>query len=101
MIQTVKARAIVKPGGFIEVHSDELPEGATVEVIVLVEEPEEPEKPLKELIDFIGAANPNDSEDDEPKGLSRFIGVMKGKGSFNSTADIDEYIRQERDSWDS
>lgn len=78
MIQTVKAKAIVKPGGFIEVHSSELPEGATVEVIVLIEEPEEPKKPLKELIDFMGAA----------------------KGSFSSVAEIDAYIRQERDSWD-
>lgn len=78
MIQTVKAKATVKPGGFIEVHSDELPEGATVEVIVLVEEPEEPKKSLKELIDFIGAA----------------------KGSFSSVDEIDAYIRQERDSWD-
>ena len=78
MIQTVKAKAIVKPGGFIEVHSDELPEGFTVEVIVLIEEPEEPKKPLKELIDFIGAA----------------------KGSFSSVDEIDAYIRQERDSWD-
>ncbi|MGB3300071.1 MAG: hypothetical protein WBA76_17550 [Phormidesmis sp.] len=77
MIQTVKAKAIVKPGGFIEVHSDELPEGATVEVIVLVEEPEEPKKPSKNLVDFIA------------------------KGSFSSVAEIDAYIRQERDSWDS
>lgn len=78
MIQTVKARTTVKPGGFIEVHSDELPEGATVEVIVLVEEPEKLEKPRKKLTDFIGAA----------------------KGSFANVAEIDAYIRQERDSWD-
>ncbi|MBE9061212.1 hypothetical protein [cf. Phormidesmis sp. LEGE 11477] len=79
MIQTIKAKATVQPGGLVEVHSDELPEGATVEVIVLVEAAsEEPKKPLKNLSDFIGAA----------------------KGSFSSVAEIDAYIRQERDSWD-
>lgn len=79
MIQTVKAQAIVKPGGFVEVHSDELTEGATVEVIVLVEAaPEESKKALRNLSDFIGAA----------------------QGSFSSVAEIDAYIRQERDSWD-
>ncbi len=78
MIQTVKAKATVKPGGFIEVHSDELPEGATVEVIVLVEEKTEATKKPRKLTDFIGAA----------------------KGSFSSVAEIDAYIRQERDSWD-
>ncbi len=41
MIQTIKAKATVQPGGSIEVHSNELPEGATVEVIVLVESVEE------------------------------------------------------------
>lgn len=78
MIQSVRAKTTVKPGGFIEVHSDELPEGAAVEVIVLVEKAEELKKPSKELIDFIGAA----------------------KGSFSSVAEIDAYIRQGRDSWD-
>ncbi len=80
MISSIRAKATVKPGGFVEVHSDELPEGATVEVIVLIE-----------------ALGPEASK---PKGLSRFISAMKGKGSFESVADIDEYIRQERDSWD-
>ncbi len=78
MIQTIKAKTTVKPGGLVEVHSDELPEGATVEVIVLVEAVEEPKKPSRKLTDFIGAA----------------------KGSFSSVAEIDAYIREERDSWD-
>ncbi len=78
MISKVTAKATVKPSGFVEVPSDELPEGATVEVIVLIE-----------------ALGPEVSK---PKGLSRFIGAMKGQGSFESIADIDEYIRQARDS---
>ncbi len=95
---------MVQPGGLIEVHSDELPEGATVEVIVLVESVEESRKLLKEPIDLIGTANPDEPDvqkpRQEPKRLSRFVGMMKGKGSFSSAADVDEYIRQERDSRD-
>lgn len=81
MISEVRTQATVQPGGLIEVRSNELPEGATVEVIVLVEIP--------------------NSEEAKPKGLSRFLGATKGKGSFSGVADIDAYIRQERDSWDS
>lgn len=84
MIQTIKAQTIVKPGGFIEVRSDELPEGASVEVIVLVEETQAEEAsgkkyPKRNLVNLIGAA----------------------KGSFSSAEEVDEYIRRERDSWDS
>lgn len=86
MIQSIKARAIVKPGGFIEVHSDELPEGATIEVIMLIE-PSQAERP--------------ESNESNPGTFSHFVGATKGKGSFSGVADIDAYIREERDSWDS
>lgn len=79
MVQTVKTKATVQSGGLVEVHSAELPEGATVEVLVRVVEADELKaEPKKELVDFIGAA----------------------RGSFSSVAEIDAYIRQERDSWD-
>ncbi len=80
MISEVRTHATVQPGGLIEVRSNELPEGATVEVIVLVEIP-----------------NPKEAK---KKGLYRFLGATKGKGSFTGVADIDTYIRQEPDSWD-
>ena len=103
MIQTIKAKATVQSGGLVAVHSDELPESATVEVIVLVESVEESKKPLREPIDLLRTAKPDEPDvqkpQQEPKRLSRFVGVMKGKGSFSSAADVDEYIRQERDSW--
>ncbi len=86
MISEVRTTATIKPGGLIEVRSYELPEGATVDVIVRIEIPNSTEAEP-------GAA--------KPKGLVRFIGAAKEKGSFSSVADVDEYIRQERDSWDS
>ena len=85
----VRTKATVKPGGLIEVRSDELPEGVIVDVIVLLEAPETETAQME-------AAKP---EETKPKGLVRFIGAAKG--SFVSIAEVDEYIRQERDSWDS
>ena len=76
MISVVKAIATVQPGGLVEVRSNELQEGSIVEVIVLVQPSEEPKK--KKFTDFIGAA----------------------KGSFSNAAEVDAYIREERDSWD-
>lgn len=81
MIQGVRTQTIVQPGGLIEVRSEELPEGASVEVILILET--------------------SSSNETKSKGLSRFLGATQGKGSFASAADIDKYIRQERDSWDS
>jgi hypothetical protein len=86
MISEVRTHATVQPGGLVEVRSNELPEGATVEVIVLVE---------------IHNLEKPSSKEAKAKGLSRFLGATKGKGSFSGVADIDAYIRQERDSWDS
>src|SRR5688500_10038910 len=38
MIQTIRTRATVKPGGVIEVSDPSLPEGASAEVIVRIED---------------------------------------------------------------
>lgn len=77
MLNGIRQKAIVKPGGVIEICSPELPSGTTVEVIILVEPPfDQSEKPLTS---FIGAA----------------------KGSFATPEAADKFIRQERDSWES
>ncbi len=41
MITGIRERTIVKDGGRVEISSSDLPEGAEVEVIVLVEEDEQ------------------------------------------------------------
>jgi len=76
MISGVRTRVTVQPGGLIEIRSDELPEGTVVEVIV--------------LLDSLPAGAT------QPKGLSRFIGAAKG--NFSSIAEVDQFIRQERNS---
>jgi len=77
MLNELRQKAIVQPGGVIEICSPELPSGTTVEVIILIESP--PAEPEKPLISFVGAA----------------------KGSFVTSEEVDQFIRQERDSWES
>ncbi|MDZ7964729.1 MAG: hypothetical protein RM368_07090 [Nostoc sp. DedSLP03] len=76
MLNGLKQKAIVKPGGIVEICSPELPAGATVEVIVLLESP--PEYSEKPLTSFLGSA----------------------KGNFATPEEVDKFIRQERDAWE-
>lgn len=77
MLNGLRQKAIVQPGGVIEICSPELPSGATVEVIILIESP--PNEPEKFLTSFIGTA----------------------KGSFVTSEEVDQFVREERDSWES
>ncbi|MDF5736262.1 MULTISPECIES: hypothetical protein [unclassified Nostoc] len=54
MLNGLRQKAIVKPGGVVEISSPELPAGVTVEVIVLIESP--PKYSEKPLTSFIGSA---------------------------------------------
>ncbi|MEI1375257.1 hypothetical protein PQG02_17660 [Nostoc sp. UHCC 0926] len=76
MFNGLRQKAIVKPGGVVEICSPELPAGATVEVIVLPESsPEHSEKPLTSFIE-------------------------SARGSFATPEEVDKFIRQERDAWE-
>lgn len=79
MISELRTQATVQPGGLVEIRSAELPEGATVEIVLFIKTPGPEETRDQNLVDFIGAA----------------------KGLFSSVEDVDTYIREERDSWDS
>jgi len=81
MISEVRTTATVKPGGLVEVRSDDLTEGTTVEVIVRIEASE--------------------SQKAKPKGLALLLSATEGKGNFSGVADVDKFIRKERDEWDS
>ncbi|RCJ34787.1 hypothetical protein A6770_16650 [Nostoc minutum NIES-26] len=77
MLSGIKQKVIVQPGGVVEICSPELPTGATVEVIILLESP--PQQSEKSLTSFIGST----------------------KGSFATPEEVDRFIRQERDAWES
>ncbi|MBW4572019.1 MAG: hypothetical protein KME31_29690 [Tolypothrix carrinoi HA7290-LM1] len=76
MLKGLRQKAIVKPGGVVEICSPELPTGATVEIIVLI--------------------SPTDQS---KKSLTSFIG--SAKGSFATPEEVDKFISQERDAWES
>ena len=70
----------VLPGGKIEIRSPELVPGERVTVIVKVEVPQETEKLTIE--EHLARAN------------------YKGGAVFKTAEEVDEYIRNERDSWE-
>jgi hypothetical protein len=78
MLNGLRQKTVVQPNGTVMIQSSELPLGATVEVIVLVDpQPLEPlELPLTSLIGT-------------------------GQGSFSTPEEADQFIRRERDLWES
>lgn len=76
MVQAIKKRVVVKPGGIVEVQDPDLPEGATAEVIVLLGEHAEAER--ASLAEMVGAA----------------------RGVFDSVDEVDGYLRKLREEWD-
>lgn len=80
MLSAIKQQTIVKPGGVIELTSPDLPEGAIVEVIVLIQDSAELAKETeRSLTSLIGSA----------------------PGSFATSQEADQFIREQRDEWDS
>ena len=75
MLNGIRQTVTVQPGGVIELRSPELSPGETVEVIVLLE------------------AKPTHQH------LTRFIGAAQG--NFATPEAVDQFIRQERDAWES
>jgi hypothetical protein len=65
----------VGPGGVVEIRDPALPEGRTVQVTVLLEEPQ-----------------------DQSSGLLRFLGAAPGL--YPTPEDADAFIRAERDAWE-
>ncbi|MFC6918932.1 hypothetical protein [Meiothermus taiwanensis] len=71
----LRRKVVVKKGGRIELDAPELHEGATAEVIVLLE----PDSPLPTLHSLLG----------------------KAKGNFSSAKEAEDFIRKERAAWES
>jgi hypothetical protein len=74
MNQAIRQKAVVKPGGIIEIQSPELTTGATADVIVILE------------TSLVKKAS-----------LTSLIGTAKG--SFSTHQAADEFVSRERDSW--
>jgi hypothetical protein len=77
MVQAIKQRVTVGPGGQIHIDRSELPEGQTAEVIVVIEPPLSPIEGTR-LVNYLG----------------------KAKGSFADAQEADNFLRGERDAWE-
>ncbi len=75
MTQAIRESITVEQEGVIEIHNPALSIGTRAEVIVLVEQP-------------VTEAQP----------LASFLG--RGRGCFADAAQVDSFLRAERESWD-
>lgn len=79
MVETiVRARTIVQPGGQVIVTDPALLTGKPVEVIILLSE--EPSEPRLSMLDVLNS--------------------VPGHLLFQNAAEVDQYLREERASWD-
>jgi hypothetical protein len=74
MASMVKQKVTIQPGGVVRVQSSELVPGSTADVIII---PDAVSGSAPTLIGLIGSA----------------------AGGFSSPADVDAFIRRERDAW--
>jgi hypothetical protein len=78
MQSAMHVTTMILPGGRIEIAAPELPEGQRVDVIVLFSEPSP--SAGRSVIDILALA--------------------PGHRLFKTAAEVDAYVREERDSWD-
>lgn len=79
MQTALRMETTVLPGHRLEISDPELPEGAKVEVIVVL--PAKPKQKTISMLEFLATLPP-------------------GPLLFKTPEEADQYIREERDSWD-
>ncbi len=78
MQRALRMTALVQPGGKIEVTDTDLPEGQSVEVIVLLPSPSA--VPRRSILDVLAEA--------------------PGHLAFQTADEVDAFLREERDAWE-
>ena len=77
MMKAFREQVTVGAGGAIEIRNPALPEGASAEIIVMIEPPK-PQAPLAPLTSYLG----------------------KAKGVFATAEEADRFLSGERDAWE-
>lgn len=75
MQKMIHQSAVIEKNGLLEIHSPELQEGGMVDITLSIQYPNQYDKPLSNL-----------------------IGIAKG--CYDSSKDVIDFIRRERDQWD-
>ena len=76
MKEAYSEEVTIQPGGVVRIENPDLPEGAKARVVILVEQP-----------------------DSEPPPLATLVG--RSRPAFRSAAEVDAFVRHERNAWDS
>ncbi len=79
MQNALRTETTILPGHRLEISSPELPEGATVEVIIVL--PREPRTPFASALDFLKSLPP-------------------GPRAFKNWEDYERHLREDRNLWD-
>ncbi len=79
MLTVLRMEATILPGHRLEICDPDLPEGAKVEVIILL--PEKPAPARRSMLEFLATLPP-------------------GPLLFRTPEDANRYVQEERDSWD-
>ena len=79
MQTALRIETTILPGHRLEISDPGLPEGTTVQVIVLL--PESPVPPKRSMLEFLNSLPP-------------------GPHLFETPADADRFLQEERDSWE-
>lgn len=79
MQTALRLETTVLPGHRLEISAPELPEGAKVEVIIVL--PEKPQPRFSSALDFLESLPP-------------------GPRAFKTWEEYEQHLRNERDSWD-
>lgn len=80
MVRELHIRARVQPGGKIEVESPELTEGEDVDVTI--------------------SSSADETAPEKKRSIADIMAEAPGHLLFKSAKDVDDYIREERASWD-
>jgi hypothetical protein len=89
--------AVVQPGHRVEVRSPELPEGATVEVIVMLPATPAPARPS--MLEFL-ASLPKDPSPAHGSALEYLQSLPPGPRAFTTWDEYHQHLREEKDAWE-
>ena len=93
MARPLQMRVTVQPGGKIEIESPELRAGENVDVTISSAD-ETPAPKKRSIVDILAEAP------EKKRSAWEIISQAPGGLMFKSAKEVDDYIREERASWD-
>jgi hypothetical protein len=93
-VPIVEVKTRILAGGRVEIPATGLPEGSEATVRIVVEEAQ-PKRKISEILGDVAKEEPQPQK----RTFLENLGGYKGGDLFRSAEEVDQYIREERDSW--